>query len=408
MVATGSITSNNITFSANTISGNTLFANTVSGTAFQTGSVENYMTSQSLNLGMRNRIINGDMRIDQRNAGASISFPTGDGLYCLDRWRLQKSGSATATIQQVSTAPTGFSRSIKFTVSSGASPSAGDYYTVGQIIEGYNCADFMLGTASAQPITLSFWINSSVTGTYSASLYNWGGGNTTYPATFTINASNTWEYKTITIPGATSGTWATNNTGSIYLRIDLGSGSTFSTSAANAWNNSGVFRTNSSVNFMATTGATLYLTGVQIEKGSTSTPFETRQYGTELTLCQRYFEKNAPINEAVNNSMTMNYYVISCLFSDGWPAFTDIFFKVTKRTAPTIGLYGSATGGDYGWYISNLSYTSYAARSSYAANVTESGCRIQVSTWNGSTGTFQYTAGYSYTAYGAWTAIAEL
>jgi len=237
----------------------------------------------------KNRIINGDMRIDQRNAGASISMVTGDGNYCLDRWRTQKNGAGTFSLQQVTTAPAGFSSSLKVTVTGTSTPSSGDYYTIGKAIEGYNIADFGFGTANANTVTLSFWIQSSVTGTYSASLFN---PNTTnaYPATFTINSANTWEQKTITIAGTSAGTWNTTNGSGIYFRIDLGSGSSFN-GTANAWNTSGGFKTSSSVSLVSNASATLFLTGVQLEKGSTATSFDYRPYGTELALCQRYYQR---------------------------------------------------------------------------------------------------------------------
>lgn len=290
------------------------------------------VASPPSSMGFRNRLINGGMVFDQRNVGASISFPSGDGNYCLDRWRLQRQGAGTMTIQRVTSAPAGFTNAIRFTVTGASSPAAGDYYTFGQIIEGNNCADFVWGTASAQNVTLSFWINSSVPGTYSASLYNWAGTNT-YPATFTVNAANTWEYKAITIPGAVAGTWATGNTGSVYFRIDLGSGSNFN-GTANSWNTSGQFRTSSSVNFISNAGATLSMTGAQLEVGSfpSGSVFERREYGRELILCQRYFEKSfdteqAPAHNTGEFLILPNSGSLGC----GGNTYTAIFFKVSKR-----------------------------------------------------------------------------
>jgi hypothetical protein len=285
-------------------------------------------------MGFRNRLLNGDCRLDQRNSGASISFPAGDGNYCLDRWRLQRSGSATGTIQQSTTAPAGFTNSLLVTVSSGASPAAGDYYTVGQIIEGLNCSDLMWGTANAVSITIGIWVRSSVTGTYVVSAYNWGGGSNTYPATFTVNAANTWEFKTVNIPGPTSGTWATGNTGSIYLRVDLGSGSNFN-GTANAWNASGGFRTSSSVNFMATTGATFYMTGVQFEAGTfqTAPQFERVDYTTSLARCQRYYWRTV--------GAAGGFPAIAQYANNTGLASSSILFPVTMRAAPTVTAYGT-------------------------------------------------------------------
>jgi hypothetical protein len=303
-------------------------------------------------MGFRNRLINGGMVFDQRKVGASIAFPAGDGNYCLDRWRLQRQGAATGTIQRVTTAPTGFTHSLKVTVSSGASPSATDFFTVGQIIEGLNCADLAWGTASAVAVTIGFWINSSITGTYAASVYNWGGGSDAYPATFTVNAANTWEFKTVNIPGATAGTWAVNNTGSIYFRIDLGSGSNFN-GTANAWNSSGGFRTSSSANLMANTGATLYLTGVQFEAGTftTAPAFERRDIGRELILCQRYFEKT--YSQAFAPGDTSGYaggaYQGALFTLKGNTAGVNEAgvtwqYKVVKRAVPIITFYAPNNG----------------------------------------------------------------
>ena len=301
-------------------------------------------------MGFRNRIINGDMRIDQRNAGASISFPSGDGSYCLDRSRLQRSGAGTMTVQQVTSAPTGFTNAIRFTVTGASTPSSGDYYTFGQLIEGFNTADLAWGTASAQSITLSFWINSSVTGTYSASVYNWAGSNT-YPATFTVNAANTWEQKIITIPGATAGTWATNNLGSVYFRIDLGSGSSFN-GTANAWNAAGQFRTSSSVNFISNASATLTITGVQLEAGTVASPFERRDYGRELAMCQRYYCAMTNLHGNLNGSGS---------------AIGRAFLPVVPRATPAVSYSGTATMTVYG--LSTQSSTTQPSSISISNNI---------------------------------------
>ena len=302
--------------------------------------VNNNAISAVNSLEFRNRILNGGMVIDQRNVGASISFPSGDGAYCLDRWRLQRQGAGTMTVQRVTSTLAGFANALRFTVTGASTPSASDYYTFGQIIEGFNTADLAWGTASAQSVTLSFWINSSVTGTYSASLFNWGGtGVNTYPATFTVNAANTWEYKTITIPGSTAGTWATTNAGSIYLRIDLGSGSNYN-GTANAWNTSGGFRTSGSVNFISNASATLNITGVQFEVGSVATPFERRDYGRELIMCQRYFEKSFDANTAPAHN-TGPFLIVPNGGSAGCGGntYTTMFYKVSKRSSSTIRIY---------------------------------------------------------------------
>lgn len=237
--------------------------------------------------GMRNRIINGAMMIDQRNAGASVIVST-DNIYSVDRFPGYKGGSANNyTIQQSSTAPSGFINSLAVTITTGVNPGTTSYTAIAQRIEGLNVADLNLGTANASPFTLSFWVRCSLTGTFGVSFRN-GTALATYCANYTINSANTWEYKTITIPAITSGTWATNNTEGMGVFWDLGVGSTYSATAGQLTTGANYFGVTGATKLAATTGATFYITGVQLEKGATATPFENRLYGTELALCQRY------------------------------------------------------------------------------------------------------------------------
>ena len=251
----------------------------------------NLASAAGTGFAFRNRIINGDMRIDQRTAGASTSIAVGDGVTFLpDRWRFQKSSASYGSTAQISsTAPEGFTSSLLVTVSSAFSPAAGDYFTVGQKIEGFNYADFQFGSAVAKPVAISFWVRSSITGSYAVSLSNANVYNRFIVKTITINSANTWEYKTLTFPGDTTGTWGISSSDSLYLRIDLGSGSSFNAAAADVWSAAG-FRLSSTSNFASNAGATFYLSGVQLEVGSVATPFERRPYGVEEVLCQRYFQ----------------------------------------------------------------------------------------------------------------------
>lgn len=238
---------------------------------------------------MRNRIINGAMVIDQRNAGASVT-PTTANPYTLDRWRTVLSQNSKFTLQQNAgsvTPPTGFAKYLGITSSSAYSVVAGDFFFLQQQIEGFNAADFAWGTASASSVTISFWVRSSLTGTFGGSLQN-SGFNRSYPFTYTISLANTWEQKSITISGDTTGTWSTDNSSGIKLQFGFGVGSTYS-GTAGAWSGSEFYSATGSVSIVATSGATFYITGVQLEKGSTATPFDYRPYGTELSLCQRYF-----------------------------------------------------------------------------------------------------------------------
>jgi len=254
--------------------------------------------STGVSPGFRNRIINGAMVIDQRNAGASVTITTAEE-YIVDRFNFAPSSNNKLTGQQSTTAPAGFSNSILLTSSAATSVGAGDYYLMQHKVEGFNFADCGWGTANAQTVTLSFWCRSSVTGTYGGALVN-GAQNRSYPFTYTISAANTFEYKTITIAGDTSGTWigATNGIG-VRLRLGFGVGSTFS-GTAGAWASGNFFSATGAGNWISTSGATFYITGVQLEVGSTATSFEYLDYGRSLIQCQRYFQKfSAPVLRGV-------------------------------------------------------------------------------------------------------------
>ena len=235
----------------------------------------------------KNRIINGSMVIDQRNAGASIT--ANDGTFVVDRFgnAMSQASKFTAQRNQGSvTPPAGFTNYLGYTSSSAYSITSTDFFTPFQIIEGFNVADFGWGTANAQTVTVSFWVRSSLTGTFGGSLSN-AGLTRSYPFTYTISSANTWEQKSVTIAGDTSGTWATDNTQGIRLYFGLGVGSTYS-GTAGAWAGTRYQSATGATSVVGTNGATFYITGVQLEKGSTATSFDYRPYGTELAVCQRY------------------------------------------------------------------------------------------------------------------------
>jgi len=236
-----------------------------------------------------NRIINGDMRIDQRNAGASIT--ANDDTYAVDRFKTAASQSSKLTAQRNAgsvTPPAGFSNYLGYTSSSAYSVGASDYFVCQQGIEGFNTADLAWGTASAQAITLSFWVRSSLTGTFGGSLRN-ASADRSYPFTYTISAANTWEQKTVNIAGDTSGTWGTGNGIGISLGFGLGVGSTLS-GTAGSWAGANYRSATGATSVVGTNGATFYITGVQLEAGTVASPFERRPYGEMLMLCQRYFQ----------------------------------------------------------------------------------------------------------------------
>ncbi len=239
----------------------------------------------------KNRIINGAMVIDQRNAGASVT--ANNEVYVVDRFPFAVTQSSKLTAQQNAgslTPPTGFRNYIGVTSSSAYSVLATDFFLLQQRIEGFNVADLGWGTANAATVTLSFWVRSSLTGTFGGAVYN-AAGNRSYPFTYTITAANTWEQKSVTIAGDTSGTWATNNTTGMFLSFSMGSGSTYS-GTAGAWSGSLFTSATGATSVVGTNGATFYITGVQLERGTQATSFEYRQYQQELALCQRYYQLN--------------------------------------------------------------------------------------------------------------------
>ena len=277
--------------------------------------------------GFKNRIINGAMVIDQRNAGAAV---TADGSYPVDRFIVAAS-TGSNSFQQSSTVPSGFVKSLSWTVVSGASPSAGAQSQIRQVIEGNNVNDFGWGAAGATTVSLSFWVRSSLTGTFAGSLMN-SAYNRAYVFTYTISSANTWEYKTITIAGDTSGTWLTTNGVGIRVNFDVGSGSS-SNGTANAWNAGEYYRTSGSITLVATTGATFYITGVQLEKGSTATSFDYRPYGTELALCQRYYFKTNDVGSATGANGAP---IVGIGSSTNGCIVCGFRYPVQLRTTPTI------------------------------------------------------------------------
>jgi hypothetical protein len=241
---------------------------------------------------MKNRIINGAMVIDQRNAGASVTVTnTGAATYVLDRWNGYGNVASKFSIQQNAgsvTPPAGFTNYLGVTSLSAYSIGSTDQFQIGQPIEGFNTADLGWGTANAKTVTLSFWVRSSLTGTFGGALRN-SAGDRSYPFSYSIPSANTWTQISITIAGDTSGTWvgSTNGLG-ILLIFGLGIGSTYS-GTAGSWAGALYGSSTGATSVVGTNGATFYITGVQLEVGSSATGFEYRQYGQELALCQRYF-----------------------------------------------------------------------------------------------------------------------
>ena len=305
---------------------------------FSDGSAQTSATRPFLN-----RLINGGMTIDQRNAGASVTITdTGAITYTLDRWAAYGNVASKFSVQQDAgavTPPAGFNDYLGVTSLSAYSISSGDTFTIRQNIEGFNTADLNWGTANAKTVTLSFWVRSSLTGTFGGSLRN-SSANRSYPFSYMISAANTWEQKSVTVAGDTSGTWvgATNGIG-ITLLFGLGVGSTTS-GTAGAWAGVNYESATGATSVVGTNGATFYITGVQLEVGSTATSFDYRPYGTELALCQRYFEKSYNQNQAVGASGVVAIRVYVTAFV-GNEYSASLYFKVSKRTAPTMVYYSN-------------------------------------------------------------------
>jgi hypothetical protein len=327
----------------------------------------------------KNRIINGAMAIDQRNAGAAVS--TG---YPVDRFRVDSNVGSKSSQQQNAggltgtSLPSGFRNYVGCTSSGTYSVAAGDIYVFDQPIEGYNIADLNWGFSNAQPVTLSFWVRSSLTGTFGGSLSN-SGVTRSYPFIYTINSANTWEQKSITIAGDTSGTWNVTNGLGVLLCFSLATGST-SSGTAGAWAGAAYYSATGAQSPMATSGATWYITGVQFEVGTVATSFDFRSYGQELLLCQRYFELTA---SAANSWLLGTTNSVS-----GYEWDYVMSFLVQKRVNPTGVVVGS-------WAYNNTN-----AVNSYIANSSTVGFNyIQIATGTGRI--YSYNTGGGYITWSA-------
>ena len=290
--------------------------------------------------GFRNKIINGDMRIDQRNAGAAVT-PTAS-TYLVDRFLFASSQASKLTFQQVADAPRGFKFSTKITVASQFAPAAGDSFTYVQPIEGQNVIDLAFGTASAASITVSFYAKTSVAGTYSVSIRNVASDRS---YVFSVTLTTSWARYTVTIPGDATGTWATGNATGLSVGFSLGVGTTYQTASPNRWLAGSYLAATGSTQFVnQTAGATLNITGVQLEAGTVATPFENRPVGTEVALCQRYYEKSYALGTApatVTNTNMVQEWVVA---GQGEYQSSGVRFTQDKRAAPTVTIYSSTTG----------------------------------------------------------------
>lgn len=275
----------------------------------------------------KNRIINGNCAIDQRNAGASVTITT-DQQYTLDRWNCPITQASKFSVQQNAgsvTPPVGFINYLGVTSLSAYSVGSGDVFNIAQNIEGLNIADLAWGTANAKTVTLSFQVYSSLTGTFGGVLRN-SAGNRSYPFSYTVSSANTWTLISITIAGDTTGTWLTTNGVGIRVLFGLGCGSTYS-GTAGSWSANTYYSSTGAVSVVGTNGATFYITGVQLEVGSSATGFEFVDATTQLAMCQRYFLTG--LGQTWGQS-----------FSGGSGVF-GIVFPVAMRAGPSYSYSGS-------------------------------------------------------------------
>ena len=408
-------TTTNTAYNVNADTSGSMVLATGSGptTAVTIDSSQNTTLAGSLNapntFGFKNRIINGAMVIDQRAAGASFTPTVTTALTygTCDRWAGFCFVASKFSMQQSTTAPAGFANSLKITSASAYTVGASESFNVVQAIEGFNTADLSWGTANAKTVTLSFQVYSSLTGTFGGSIQN-SASNRSYPFTYTVSSANTWTSISVTIAGDTSGTWLTTNGVGMYVWFGLGTGSTYS-GTAGSWAGANYFSATGATSVVGTNGATFYITGVQLEKGSTATSFDYRPYGTELALCQTMWLCCLFLVEKGSTATSFDYrpYGTELALCQRYAFVTDgssgttgavsngpsgyanqrFVHPIPMRSAPAITVNTSGT-----WVLSNDYSADYTATTvgvvSYSASTQSS--RVQLSGFSGlpSSGTF--------------------
>ena len=379
-------------------SGNVAFYDTSGNLASIGASLSSSSTISSINggpiSGARNRVINGDMRIDQRNAGAALNNAA-DGSYAVDRWiRYQNVGASNIgrNLNGI-TPPAGFTNYLGIQISTAGTATASQYTNFQQHIEGFNAADFAWGTASAQSVTISFWVLSSLTGSQGFALQN-ATSALGYSFTATINTANTWEYKTVTIPGVTTGTWDTTTGRGISLIVDLGQGSNYRFTSG-SWQAGNVQGATGALNLNQTLNATFYITGVQLELGTVATPFERRIFSQELQFCERYYEKSYDYSVVPGSVADAGAWESVSINVADFYDFGRLTFKTRKRTTPTLSLW--STNGISGQWR-NVSANANQGNSG-SSNVSETAAHLYCNN-NAMTGNNAFRT--------QWTASAEL
>ena len=387
-ISAGTTTTTGLVQSSDTTGALVLQTGASSTTALTLSSAQNATFANTVNLpntfGFKNRIINGGMTIDQRNAGAAITV----GGYNVDRWRLDTTSFGQAySIQQNKnsvTPPAGFTNYLGIQMTTGVTPTGTQVMTFDQVVEGYNIADLAWGTASAKAVTVSAWVYSSLTGTFSGSLVT-----NSYSCVFTysIPVANTWTYVTATIPGLTAVAPAsTTNGAGVLVYFTFGASGSYVTSTTGSWQSGLYYAATGATNVVATTNATFYITGVQLEVGSQATSFDFRDYGSELILCERYYEIS--YTAGVKPGTVTNVGAVVTLSTPSGAATLGVYpvqvdFAVSKRTTPTMTTYSTNSGASGNVYVTNPAADSattpflYTASSGYsgytASNIVNAG-----------------------------------
>ena len=309
-----------------------------------------YQTRALAQAPYRNLIINGDMQVAQR--GTSVAGNTTGGYLTADRWYTEignnSLGTWTQSVENDAPTGSGFAKSLKMLCTTAdASPAASDYVLVQQRIEGQNLQQVKKGTAAAEQLTVSFWVKSNVTGTYNVALYDNDNSGRAQSRTYTVNASATWERKTLTFSADTTGVLDNDNARSLDLSFWLGVGSNFTSGTANpaAWSTTLGNLAPGQTNVASATNNYWQITGVQLEVGATATPFEFKSVEDELLECQRYYQKS--YNQGTNPGTAVNYagaVVWSSVTTGAYGSAAPVFLKTTMRATPTVTIYNPETG----------------------------------------------------------------
>jgi hypothetical protein len=292
--------------------------------------------------GRRNLVINGEMQVSQRVGTTATA--TANGSYIIDRFRTHVLGGGAYTVQQVTDTPAGFKNAAKVTITTAdSSIAAGDYYIMQYRMEGTDIGHLNCGTSDAETVTLSFWVKSSLTGNFGGAMRN-AAADRNYPYLYNIAQANTWEKKSITLTLDTTGTWlATTGQGLVFM-WDFGSGTTFQ-GTADQWQAGNFHSAGSQVKLIATNSSTWYVTGVQLEIGSTATDFEHKSFGEELSLCKRYFEKSYDYDVVPGTNTIVGTHASggnNAGTTTSWVAVNSYIFATEKRDNPTMVAYDTA------------------------------------------------------------------